>query len=102
MDCLRVTRDQVRTPEVGLDGRVVSDGRVVCATDIPIARCTTDIPIAGQQIYLANHQEAEDQQRAQEVLPPVVLRVAQLRMVRGRAEDPADLDLPTPGCCAAA
>ena len=54
-----------------------------------------------RQIYLAKHQEAENQQRTQEMRPPVVLRVAQLRMVRGSAEDPADLDLPTPGCAAA-
>jgi len=33
--------------------------------------------------------------------PSVVLRAAQLRMVRGSAEDPVDLDLPTPGCAAA-
>eukprot|EP00964_Phaeocystis_antarctica_P134516 scaffold98808_cov69-Phaeocystis_antarctica.AAC.4 len=39
--------------------------------------------------------------RAHEAHPPVVLSVAQLRTVRGSAEDPADLDLPTPGCAAA-
>ena len=54
-----------------------------------------------QQIQIGKHLAAKDQQRAQEVLPPAVLRVAQLRMVRGSAEDPADLDLPTPGCAAA-
>ena len=59
------------------------------------------VGVLRQRIHLANHQDAEDQQRAQEKLPPVLLSVAQLRMVRGSAEDPADLDLPTPGCAAA-
>ena len=59
------------------------------------------VVVIRQKILLANHQDAEDQQRAHEALPPVMLSVTQLRMVRGSAEDPADLDLPTPGCAAA-